>query len=62
MVYNQQFYRKQNCISFNRTFKCNTVTAYSYKPVTFLKGSFLKTMRIGIFKHTVGTRRKHLHY
>lgn len=35
MVYNQQVYRKQSRISFNITFKCNTVTAYSYQPVTF---------------------------
>lgn len=42
MVYNQQVYRKQSCISFHITFKCNTVTAYSYQPVTFSSGELLE--------------------
>lgn len=35
---NLQVYRKQNCIPPTKHFKCNTVTAYSEKPVTFFKG------------------------
>lgn len=34
-VSNQQVYRKQSCVSFHITFKCNTATAYSCQPVTF---------------------------
>lgn len=40
--------QKTNCISFNITCECDTVTVYSYQPASFLKGTFWKTMLLNV--------------